>query len=69
MKKAELLAPAGSESRLNTAYIAANNVFSALGGVLAIAVGNAGAWVAVASGGAIIAILALATWFFGIRKA
>ena len=57
----------GAESRLNTAYVVVNNIFSAFGSVLAVVLWNAGGWPAIAIGGAVIALLALAAWFFGIR--
>jgi len=58
----------GAESRLNTAFVVVNNVFSASRSALAVVLWGAGGWVAIATGGAVVAVLALAAWLLGIRK-
>ena len=57
----------GAESRLNTAFVVVNNIFSSMGSVLAVVLWNTGAWIAIAIGGAVIAIAALVAWFVKIR--
>ena len=58
----------GAESRLNTAFVVINNVFSATGSALAASLWNVGGWMAVATGGALIASLALVVWLTGVGK-
>lgn len=58
----------GAESRLNTAFVVVNNVFSATGSALAVALWNAGAWTAISVGGMVMALVSLAAWFFGILR-
>jgi predicted MFS family arabinose efflux permease len=53
---------AEARSRLNTAYIAGNFVGGAVGSVVATLTWDAGGWRAVCAGGALIAVVALATW-------
>ena len=58
----------GATSRLNTAFVVSNNIFSAIGCAVAAVFWNGGGWVAVAIAGAAFMAIAFMTWIACTRR-